>query len=49
MAEEHALREYAIPSSGEPYVVIVYPTVEENYFEIKSALINLVQQNQFSR
>jgi len=48
MAEERALREYAIPSSSEPYAVIVYPTVEANDFEMKPALIYLVQQNQFS-
>jgi len=47
MAEERALREYAIPSSNEPYAVIMYPTVEDNNFEIKPALIYLVQQNQF--
>jgi len=42
MAEEHTLKEYAIPSSDEPYAVIVYPTVEANNFEIKPALIYLV-------
>jgi len=47
MAEECALREYAIPYSDEPYAVIVYPTVKDNNFEIKPALIYLVQQNQF--
>jgi len=47
MAEERALKEYAIPSSDEPYVVIMYPTVEDNNFEIKPTLIHLVQQNQF--
>ena len=47
MFEESALREYAIPSSDEPYTVIMYPTVEDNNFEIKLALIYLVQQNQF--
>jgi len=47
MAEERALKEYAIPSSDEPYAVIMYPTVEDNNFEIKPALIYLVQQNQF--
>ena len=30
MAEERALKQYAIPSSDEPYVVIMYPTVEDN-------------------
>jgi len=44
MAEERSLREYAIPSSDEPYAVIMYPTVEDNNFEIKPALIYLVQQ-----
>jgi len=48
MAKEHTLKEYAIPSSDEPYAVIVYPTVEGNNFKIKPALIYLVQQNQFS-
>jgi len=46
MAEERI--EYAIPSTDEPYVVIVYPAVEANDFEIKPSLIYLVQQNQFS-
>jgi len=46
--EDETHREYAIPSSDEPYVVIMYPTVEENNFEIKLGLLNLVQQNQFS-
>ena len=32
----------------EPHAIIVYPTVEGNHFEIKPALLNLVQQNQFS-
>jgi len=48
MAEKRALREYAIPSADEPYVVIVYPAVEANNFEIKPELIYLVQQYQFS-
>jgi hypothetical protein len=48
MAEEHALKEYAIPSTEEPCAIIVYPTVEGENFEIKSALLNLVQQNHFS-
>jgi hypothetical protein len=47
MAEELTLKEYATPSREEPHVIIVYPTVEGNNFEIKSALIYLVQQNQF--
>ena len=48
MAEERALREYAISSSDEPYAIIVYRVVEANNFEIKPAFIYLVQQNQFS-
>ena len=47
MKEDETHREYAIPSSDEPYVVIMYPTVEGNNFEIKPALIYLVHQNQF--
>jgi len=47
MAEERALKEYAIPSSDEAYAVIVYPTVEGNNFETKPGLIYLVQQNQY--
>jgi len=49
MAEECTPKEYAIPSTEEPRVIIVYPTVEANDFEIKPALLHLVQQNQFSR
>ena len=49
MAEERTLKEFATPSMEEPHAIIVYPTVEGNNFEIKPALIYLVQQNQFSR
>ncbi|KEH16800.1 hypothetical protein MTR_0091s0050 [Medicago truncatula] len=45
---ERTLKEYATPSMEEPQAIIVYPTVEGNKFEIKPALLNLVQQNQFS-
>ena len=48
MAEERTLTEYAIPFTEEPCAIIVYPTVEGNDFEIKPALLHLVQQNQFS-
>jgi len=47
MAEERTLKEYATPSTEEPHAIIVYPTVEGNNFEIKPALIYLVQENQF--
>jgi hypothetical protein len=49
MAEERTLKEYATPSTEEPHAIIVYPTVEGNNFEIKPALIYLMQQNQFFR
>ena len=42
MAEEHTLKEYAIPSTKDPHAIIVYPMVEGNNFEIKPALIYLV-------
>jgi len=45
---ERTLKEYATPSTEEPQAIIVYPTVEGNNFEINPALLNLVQQNQFS-
>lgn len=45
---ERTLKEYATPSTEEPQAIIVYPTVAGNNFEIKPALLNLVQQNQFS-
>jgi len=48
MAEERTLKEYAIPSTEEPRAIIVYPTVEGDDFEIKPALLNLVQRNQLS-
>jgi len=46
---EHTLKEYATRCTEEPQAIIVYPTVEGNNFQIKPALLNLVQQNQFSR
>jgi len=45
---KRTLKEYATPYTEEPQAIIVYPTVEGNNFEIKPALLNLVQQNQFS-
>jgi len=48
MVEECTLKEYATPSTEEPHAIIVYPMVEGNNFEINPALLNLVQQNQFS-
>ena len=43
MAEGRTLKEYAIPSTEESRAIIVYPTVEDDDFEIKPALLNLVQ------
>jgi len=48
MAEERILKEYVNPSTEEPRNIIVYPTVEDERFEIKPAFLNLVQKNQFS-
>jgi len=48
MVEKRTLKEYAISSTEEPHAIIVYPMVKGNNFEIKPALIYLVQQNQFS-
>ena len=47
MAEERTLKEYETPSTKEPHAIILYPMVEGNNFEIKPALIYLVQQNKF--
>ena len=47
MAEERTLKEYATSSTEESHAIIVYSTVLGNNFEIKPALIYLVQQNQF--
>src|SRR4030043_1354656 len=47
MADNRTLKEYATPSTEETQAVIVYPAVEAKNFEIKPALLNLVQQNQF--
>jgi len=47
MAEERTLKEYPTPYTEESHAIIVFPTVEGNNFEIKPALIYLVQQNQF--
>jgi len=45
---ERTLKEYATSSTEEPQAIIVYPTVEDDNFEIKQSLLNLVRQNQFS-
>src|SRR4030043_1675928 len=47
MADNRTLKEYATPLPEAPQAVTVYPAVEANNFEIKPALLNLVQQNQF--
>ncbi len=42
------LKDYAVPSEEEPHSSIVSPTVEARNFELKPALLQIVQQNQFS-
>lgn len=42
------LRDYASPSQDEPHSNIVAPAIDRNDFELKPALLQAVQQNQFS-
>ena len=42
------LKDYAVPSEEEPHSSIVSPTVEARNFELKPALLQIVQQNQFN-
>ncbi|MCI69049.1 putative transposable element protein, partial [Trifolium medium] len=44
----HPLKDYAVPSEEEPYSSIASPAVEARNFELKPALLQIVQQNQFS-
>jgi len=39
---ECTLKEYVTPSTEEPQAIIVHPTAEDDNFEIKPALFNLV-------
>ena len=49
MASNCTIKEYATSSKTEPHSVILPPTIEDNNFELKPALLNnIVQQNQFS-
>ena len=42
MSENHALKEYVIPSTEEPRVIIVHPTVDANNYELKPSRLNKV-------
>ncbi|XP_045802435.1 uncharacterized protein LOC123896027 [Trifolium pratense] len=42
------LRDYAVPSEEEPHSSIAPPNIEARNFELKPALLQIVQQNQFS-
>ncbi|CAJ2645242.1 unnamed protein product, partial [Trifolium pratense] len=42
------LRDYAVPSEEEPHSSIAPPNTEARNFELKPALLQIVQQNQFS-
>src|SRR4051812_1435005 len=48
MAALRPLRDYAAPSRVEPHSSIAPPAIEANNFELKSSLVQAVQQNQFS-
>jgi len=40
MSENHALKEYVMPSTEEPRVIIVHPTVDANNYELKPSRLN---------
>lgn len=51
MAEDwnrRPLKEFALPSNEEPYSNIFNLTITTNNFELKLALLRIVQQNQFA-
>ncbi|XP_045791784.1 uncharacterized protein LOC123886512 [Trifolium pratense] len=45
---ERPLKDYAVPSEEEPHSSIAPPNIEARNFELKPALLQIVQQNQFS-
>ncbi|KAK2457130.1 hypothetical protein QL285_004433 [Trifolium repens] len=45
---DRPLKDYAVPSEEEPHSSIAPPAVEARNFELKPALLQIVQQNQFS-
>ena len=47
--EEPPLKEYAIPSQYEPHSSIAPPNIQAHNFELKPFLLQIMQQNQFSR
>lgn len=45
--QQHAIREYFKPVVNDNYIGIARQTINANNFELKPALINMVQQNEF--
>lgn len=46
--QNNPLKDYATPYQEDPYSSITPPTIEANNFELKPALLQIVQQNQLS-
>lgn len=42
---KHPLRDYAAPSQEEPHSNIATPVIDQNVFELKLLLLQVVQQN----
>ena len=48
MAEERPLLDYVLPTTNGYRPAIVSPAIENRGFEIKTGMINMIQQNQFA-
>lgn len=47
-ADNHPLKDFAVPSQDEPHLSIIPPVIQANTFELKLSLVEILQQNQFS-